>query len=159
MRLLTDYQQLHAQGHFPGMTVLNYADKIESLCKRFECKSLLDYGCGKAGPYLRGLHNQWGVRVTLYDPAVDIYSKWWGGQYDGVICCDVLEHIPEEELDETLDKIFQSAKKFVFFTVCCREAKKTLPNGDNCHVNIKDEVWWTEKLARGGPHVEIEFTP
>ena len=38
--------------------------------------------------------------------------------YDMVISIDVLEHIPEQDIDWVLDRIISKAKKYVFLKVC-----------------------------------------
>ncbi len=83
---------------------------------------------------------------ALYDPAVARYAAMPPGSYDGVICSDVLEHVPRDELDDVLADCFGAARKFVFFSICCRAAHKSLPNGMNCHVTIEKPAWWTRRL-------------
>jgi hypothetical protein len=68
------------------------------------------------------------------------------GKFDGVICTDVLEHIPEPEIDWNLWRLFAYANKFLLLTVCCRAAKKTLPSGENCHITVQPMEWWLAKV-------------
>ncbi len=112
-------------------------------------RSLLDYGCGQGQQYDRyELHKWWGVPCPrLYDPAVPRFAARPQGTYDGVICSDVLEHVPEDELNGVLADCFGVARSFVFFSICCRPARKSLPNGLNCHVTIETPAWWTRRLG------------
>ena len=50
---------------------------------------------------------------ALYDPGVEQFEKMPKGKFDGVYSTDVMEHIPEEELPESLEFIFSKADKFV----------------------------------------------
>lgn len=111
---------------------------------------MLDYGSGKGQQYSKHhLDKVWNVEVDCYDPFYEPFSKIPEKLYDGTICIEVLEHIPEEELDTVLDTIFSKTKKFVLFTACSRPANKFFEDGTNVHVTIKDYQWWLEKIK---PH-------
>jgi 2-polyprenyl-3-methyl-5-hydroxy-6-metoxy-1,4-benzoquinol methylase len=45
-------------------------------------------------------------------------------RFDLVISTDVLEHIPEESIDEVLKDIFNYSDQWVFLTICTRELEK-----------------------------------
>jgi hypothetical protein len=151
MKHLSDYEKLHTEGHFSGNSLkFGYVEYLEGAIKSTGCKTLLDYGCGKAQMYRRyKYHNLIGIDdhgLYLYDPAVPLYSTLTKDDVDAVICTDVLEHVPEDELDEVLHTIFSKAKRFVFLVVYCGLAKKTLPDGTNAHVTVKHPKWWKEKI-------------
>jgi hypothetical protein len=152
---------MHEHGHFSGMSIYKYADDIDALIKRSKVRTLLDYGSGKGRQYEEGrLHMLWGIMPRMYDPAVKAIRKRPEGQFDGVICTDVMEHIPEEEVIETLEDIKQYARKWCFISICCRPAKKTLPDGRNVHVTIQEESWWLERIAEvfsGSPEPHVRF--
>lgn len=51
------------------------------------------------GRKINGLKDIWRVdSITLYDPGYEPYSTLPVGDFDGVICTDVLEHCPEEDI-------------------------------------------------------------
>lgn len=145
-----DYKELHRKGMFPGTTVMHYKDLIGNIFKMYDVKTLLDYGCGKALAYLKHeVDKQWGVKATLYDPGLPCFEKGLDGDntYDAVICVDVLEHVPEDEVDAVLRTIFNRANKVVIITFCNRPAKKTLPFANiNAHCTQKDKQWWQNKI-------------
>jgi hypothetical protein len=61
-----------------------------------------------------------------------------------VICTDVLEHCPEEDLPWIVGELFGYARLFVFANVACYPAMKTLPNGENAHCTIRPVEFWRE---------------
>lgn len=141
LNLTDQYRMMHEAGHFPGFSVKQHVEAIGDLVKKTGSNTLLDYGCGKGRQYAElNLHRSWNISPSLYDPAT--FPQKPEGKFDGVICTDVLEHIPEEDLPDTLSEIFGYARKFVFLSICCRPAKKVLPDGRNCHLTIKPEQWW-----------------
>ena len=65
------------------------------------------------------------------------------GQFDAVVCTDVLEHVPIEELDGVIADLVGYARLWCFISVCCRRAQaghKRLPGGRNVHVTIRPRV-------------------
>lgn len=166
--LLDQYRQIHAdpQTAFPGRSLLPYAHVINTLIRKHGSRSLLDYGCGQGLQYLVDrVQDWWGVTPMLYDPAVPRWSARPAAveRFDGVICTDVLEHIPELELDATLDDVLGFARQWAFVTVCCRPAKRILPNGLNAHCTVMPEDWWRALLDRKAREhavvLRLEFTP
>lgn len=148
MGLIDQYRQMMAKGHFNGLSVLKFKDEIGSIIAERNLKTLLDYGSGQGHQYMppHDLQKEWDVDVTMYDPSVSGLDTLPYGKFDIVICSDVLEHIPLLEIPALLDNIFSRAKHFVFLTVCCRGAKKILPNGQNAHVTIMPLDWWEEQI-------------
>jgi len=140
------YRQMHATGHFPGHSTKKNSALIKSLIALHEAVTILDFGSGKGKQYDEDkLHEEWGVpRPTLYDPAVIGISSLPNAfrPFDGVICCDVLEHLEGDELRHAIFNATLRAKKFAFFSISCRPAKKILPDGRNCHLTIEPPDWW-----------------
>jgi hypothetical protein len=153
VKLLDQYRELHRDpAIYTGTSLLPHAGEIKQLCIKHKARTLLDYGCGKGMAYHQlGTHAWWGVKPTLYDPAVYMHSKKPGGQFDGVVCTDVLEHVPEDEVRVVFDDLFAYAVRFVFATICTRAANRKLPNGLNAHVTVQPEAWWSDLIkARMG---------
>lgn len=140
-----EYELLHSKGHYRGYSVLRHKGKILNIIKSTKSSTILDYGSGKGMQYSKfKMDKFWNVSVDCYDPYVEKLSVLPEKKYDGVICTDVLEHIPEEQLDETLNIIFSKATKFVFFCIHIDEAVKTFSDGQNVHVTIKPVEFWTD---------------
>jgi len=182
--LVTQYQMLHTKGNdivsgeeiFNGISLIYYLNEIEMIINKEQCRSILDYGCGKALLYSEDKYNKlkldkqghvlsaplpelWCLDYfALYDPGYEKHSKLPKGKYDGVICSDVIEHIDEKDSDWILKEIFSFARKFVFLTIACYEALKKFDNGRNVHVNVQKPEFWKEKLtklSKDYPHLNI----
>jgi hypothetical protein len=164
VRLLADYRRLHADGHFTGDSILPHVDVIVDLVRRLDLATILDFGCGKAGPWssdvrLRKLRKR--RRVRLFDPACPPHDEPLGAErFDLVICTDVLEHVPEEELDGVLDAIFSRALRAVLLHVSTRKSNKLLPlTRRDCHVTVRPEAWWRKRVwLRMRPELKLLLT-
>lgn len=154
---MTDYILMYKEMHqkedrYPGESLQGHAPAIKELINKFDAKSLLDYGCGKGFQYTqKHLHKTYfnGVLPALYDPAVPTHDVIPEGTFDGVISTDVMEHIPESQLDEIFKEIYSKANKFVYLGICTIPAVAILPNGENAHCTVKPISWWVEKIT---PH-------
>lgn len=166
------YQQMHAEGTqssnqpvaakdtFTGMSLLPHVGMIKSLIDQFGVRSVLDYGAGKAKFYTApmfpstdsdqkvDLRTFWGVdEIRLYDPGYEPLSTLpLGETFDAVICTDVMEHIPEEDMDWIIDELYGFANRVVYACIATYPAGKTFPNGENVHVTLKDAQWWAQKF-------------
>lgn len=168
--LIAQYQQMAASGDvFRGLSILQHEAQITEIVRKYGVRSsehgtkkLLDYGCGAGDAWKppHRLHRKLGLRwfeVYTYDPAFPENAQEPHGLYDGVLCSDVLEHIPEHELDETVKRLFSHARKFVWASVCCRPANKTFPDGTNLHVTLRPMQWWHELFERHQPERGVDF--
>ena len=113
----------------------------------FKCKFFLDYGCGEGNlsELFEKLNN---YTVYKYDPAIEKYSNLNKDlKVDLIVNCDVMEHIPEIEIDDILLHMSQISKN-VFFNIHLAAAKTILPNGENAHCTIKSQEWWQSKINK-----------
>lgn len=148
--LLTQYREMAALGgNFRGFSLLQHAKEIGEVVRRHRARTLLDYGSGAGDAYRSPhfIHDVWGLRKTdirCYDPSFPQLklNKPIVGTFDGVICSDVLEHVPEADVEKVIQTLFNRADDFVWASVCCRPAKKFFADGTNMHVTIKPLVWW-----------------
>lgn len=165
--LLKEYRELAALGgNFRGLSLLNHAAQIGKVVRRHRARTLLDYGSGAGDAYKspHEVHRQWGLNrmnIRLYDPSFKKHSKFVEGIFDGVICSDVLEHIPEDQVPLVVATLFRHARHFVWASVCCRPAKKTFADGTNLHVTLHGMDWWREQFAAacGGKTFYLAETP
>lgn len=140
------YRKMHQEGHFRGHSTRKWSTQIKSLIDKHGAKTILDYGSGQGMQYDdQKLHEAWGVaKPTMYDPAVpgiDVLPNALR-PFDGVICCDVLEHLEGKEIMGAMFNVVIRANKFAFFAISTRKAKKNLPDGRNAHLTIQPPDWW-----------------
>jgi len=163
------YRVMHEEGErflgeppektFPGSSLPAQAERIKRLVKKTGALTVLDYGSGKGKQYephtIRDASGAtwpdvieyWGVEeVVCYDPGYAPFNELPVGTFDGVICTDVLEHCPEEDVPWIIDEIFSYAKWFVFSNIACFPARKRLPTGENAHCTIRPQEWWEAQL-------------
>jgi len=176
------YRTMHERGEsflgippeqtFPGSSLRPQAERIKRLIVQTGALAVLDYGSGKgrqyesnairedAGKAWPSVIDFWGVdEVVCYDPCYAPYCKLPSGTFDGVICTDVLEHCPEEDIPWIIEEIFSYATRFVFANVACYPARKRLPTGENAHCTIRPVEWWRtliEGIAERRPGVVWE---
>ncbi len=117
------------------------------MIKFLKPKSILDYGCGK-GAIIEELKNRYpDIEIYGYDPAIPGRDIIPVTKVDMIINTDVLEHIPEDELPETIG-IISSISKNVYFNLHHAEACQILPNGENAHCTIKPPHWYHELFKK-----------
>ena len=153
---IDQYKIMHAEGYTEFYQISpSYTSKhqIKEMLDTHGVKHLLDYGISSGTQYTKGkLHEYLGLEsFTGYDPAVEQYSKRPEGKFEGVLCYDVLEHVPESSLDYVIKDIFSFAEKMVMFKMGLALATAKLPNGDNAHVTVKPLEWWREKIKQHKP--------
>lgn len=142
--LAKEYKSFQAKGQFSGGSLAPHIKEITGLIKQCECKTLLDYGCGKAREHKK---NKLIDNVTLYDAYCEPYTKKPEGTFDMVICTDVLEHIPMNEVGKIIAELMNYTNKVLFLSICTKPAKKTFRNGVNVHLTIQPESWWEQLLS------------
>jgi hypothetical protein len=141
------------KAQFFGLSVLENANTIGALLRKHKAQSIIDWGCGRGDAYKapHKVWKQWGLSHSafyLHDPSFPRYALEPAHVADAVICNDVLEHVPEAEVDEFVGKLFAHANLFVWASFCNRPAKKFFPGTDvNLHCTLHDMAWWTEKFA------------
>lgn len=121
------------------------AEKYISTIKRFlpESGSVLDYGSGSGG--FRKAMGETPLQIVEYEPGKPEYANN-NIPCDFVVCIDVLEHIEPDMIDSVLDDLQRCALSGGYFTISCRLAKKTLPDGRNAHLIVEPPEWWEAKL-------------
>jgi len=90
-----------------------------------------------------------GSALTLHKESIrqlDEHSTLPSGNFDAVICTDVLEHIEVQDLDVIMQEIYSKATKFVYLGICNAPADSFLPDGRNSHVTLESFDWWLDKF-------------
>lgn len=147
---------------YEGFSATHNRHNIKYCMDKHKPTTMLDYGCGKASNLSRkdNCLEYWNIkRASLYDPAVPKFSKLSSGKFDCVLCTDVLEHIPEQNVPHVIEELTSRATMFAFMSISELPAKRTLPNGENAHCTCKPKTWWMEQLVTyGNPDIELYAT-
>jgi len=143
LKLISDeYKELNRQLHETrkdyGAGGYIHANRIKSLIDKYSIEDVLDYGSGK-GTLSRK------IKVTNYDPCI-LGLNNDPVRHDLVVCTDVLEHIEPEYVDNVISHIKSLAKRFIYLNIATRKACKTLPDGRNTHLLVKEPSWWLDKF-------------
>lgn len=141
---IQQYQELHVQNKEFGTSSIYLWKYIKKYIQKFHPKTVLDYGCGK-GLLAKKIQKELNIKCYCYDVAIPQFNQLPDEKIDFLINTDVLEHIPEENLDSVLEEI-SSISQNCFFNISCRRAGQTLPNGHNAHCTIYPPRWWYKKL-------------
>jgi len=159
--LIEIYKNLHAKGSywgnanstFDGKSLKFFFKAIKQVIESTKSTSLIDFGCGKAKYYFKkikvnniefqNVSTYWNINdFYLYDPGFEKFNKYPTSKKDGVICIDVVEHIPPEDVIQFINDIFKLANKFLFIVIACYPANKVLPDKRNAHLTIKNPEEW-----------------
>jgi hypothetical protein len=173
VNLYKEYHKAHEDGGkqvgYSGRSILRQIGYIRELLTKAGAKTLLDYGCGRGEQYtwrnfpvgektIPSLAEYFGVNsVSLHDPAVPKHCARPVGKHDAVICTDVLEHIPESQVNWVLNDICSFSEKCVFLSIACYKAGTILSNGENAHTTVRPPRWWKQRIqdAARGKNIEV----
>jgi hypothetical protein len=148
--LISQYKELHRNSHY-GATSVKGAAWILPHIQLLRPGTVIDYGCGQST--LADMIGDLGVAATRYDPAIPAYSAKPKILLDLLVTVDVLEHIPEPELDEVMCEMVSMARNAIIVATT-HPARTILPSGENAHATIKPAEWWRDRLAAHYPILE-----
>lgn len=114
--------------------------------------SIIDYGAGRSDIALWLGEKAGATRAARFDPAVPGIDRMPEGRFDVVTSFDVLEHIPEDELDSVLAEM-AAVGRDALLIIDIAPAKAILSDGRNAHVTLHGEEWWHERLAAYFPAI------
>jgi uncharacterized protein len=105
-----------------------------------------------AGP----LNGHDSVSVTRYDPA-DPRGARPDKCFDGVVCTQALNYIPDEDIPWVIEDLFEWARRFVYIVIERSPQEKALADGSCLHSRPRDFTWWKnafEAAAERHPNVQ-----
>src|SRR5262245_51995929 len=138
------YREMHAKALFPGITWRGMFETLSAAIPELEQRTIVDFGCGPYG----GLAERLGKRVISYDPYVDAYATPpWDKHFDVLFSSDVLEHLPQPDIDAFASQVMKCRPEFIFLNISTRAAHKTFSNGVNVHLTVQPIRWWRSTLG------------
>lgn len=150
--LIAEYAEMHKARSYYGSGG-TFHSKVIRWAKGRKLKRVLDFGCGK-GKLVHRLRKN-AVDADGYDPAIPKWAAKPKGCYDGVVCLDVMEHLPLSLVGPTLTEIDRLASRTVFMNISTRPAAYHLPSGRNCHETVRPADWWRRKIREFMPRFVV----
>ncbi len=171
--MLTDWEQvesiryntLYANGYpagGPGWP-LSWATKNYPELAPKGSGSILDVGCG-LGVLANHFKHYTGIDVSTWAieycqtnytvgkffvcGVISAPNAFMGEYFSNVVSFDVLEHIPEDHLEESLNALASINTGGFLFSICCRPSGLLGPNGENLHPTVLTLDQWLHRLNR-----------
>lgn len=138
------YRKLY-EPHYGASSRDLYLDIVAPVVLPRAPASIMDYGCGRSD-LLAHFWADGARRLAWYDPAVPGRKQMPAGEFDMVLCNDVLEHIRMEDVDRVLREI-RARSSNALFTISLRPARAKLPDGRNAHVALLSASEWSRWIA------------
>jgi len=130
----------------------------------------LDVGCGRANGVQFSRENGFDVYgCDISDAAMKCWKERGVSEYckvapanklpykdqefDFIVCSEVLEHIPEENINDTLKEIFRVGSDKYLFTIALGEEKIKIAGYIQTHITIKSPEWWFRIFGEIGYHI------
>lgn len=149
--LIQQYRLIHSREAYGNTSVKNLP-YILPLIDELRPASIIDFGCGQSS-LADELAKATGARAVRYDPAIPEHSVKPQGKFDLLVNVDVLEHVPEDELEPIIADMAAFAKHAII-VIDTGPAVLVLPDGRNAHVTQRDQDWWAAKLGAHFPYLE-----
>lgn len=140
--------------------IVNNGKDITNYVCDLKADSICDVGCGD-GSFCRSLLDDvkhlYGIDISSSPQGSGI---WWSKGYskelplpdnavDYVTSFDMLEHLPTDEVDPTLDEFARIAKYGMILSISY-DISARFYNGHTLHLTVKPEGWWVNKLSKYG---------
>ena len=150
-KLVSQYAELHASKLY-GASCHEFSLQVQVCLLDPKPETVLEYGCGQSD--LCEMLDLEQTKWIRYDPAIPEFSELKTDHADFVVNTDVMEHVPEEDIDEVLAHI-RGLSDNVFFNISTRLANQILPNGENAHCTVWSDDKWLRKLREHFPLAQI----
>lgn len=148
-------KKLANEGAFSGMALQEWHKDTcwSSMVEYFSPTHWLDYGCGPGYAYEwteEGPRRAVAValntdsKFTLYDPCHEKHNVFpTEKEFPGVMCIDVIEHIPETDTKATLDYLFSVCTEWMFLFISTKRTARAFHDEDgNTHCTLKTRDEW-----------------
>lgn len=149
--LVGEYQRLHSNHRYGATARHALADMLPHILA-LKPASLVDFGCGQSNLAALIGAKAGIAKVGRYDPAIPEIAVMPTETVDLAVNVDVMEHIPDEEIDAVLASI-AGISRHALFVIDTGPAKLLLSDGRNAHVSQHDAAWWLARLRKAFPTI------
>lgn len=139
------YDQMHSTKHYGSSSTELFLTEIAAIVQERKPSSILDFGCGRSD-LVAHFWQDGARRIARYDPAITKWKEMPEGDFDLVLCCDVMEHIPMSAVDRILAEV-KAKGRAAIFTISTKLARAKLPDGRNAHVTLLTPTEWTRWIG------------
>ncbi len=133
-----------------------HRDALARLMTLSGARRLLLYGPGSTAHNGNGWESQLngslpdGVRVACYDPLDAASPRPTEGSFDGVVCLDWLDHVPDEDVPWVLDDLLRAAGLFVYAGVTASPRQVHPGDGTPPLRSGRSAGWWQARFEASG---------
>lgn len=156
-RLLTHIQAAQVKGDTdqqsaiqPSAAVMD-GEGLQNLIKKTKSATILEYR------FADEVAEQSDTSITHYDPADPSGDTRPEGYFDGVVCPEALNYIPDEDVPWVIEDLFEWASRFVYVVIENSPREKMLADGSFLHSRPRSQAWWKtwfESAAERHPQVQ-----
>ena len=167
------YDNAYLKGYPPGRaSIREFEHRVCSVIKKYAKTrvKLLDVGCGPA--YVNEIAKNYDIEMMGMDISSVLIPYWnyykvpalvasaahmpfKNDVFDFIMCWEVMEHIPEEGVQDVFKEIFRVGKDGSLFSFSinledCFISKYGEGELGELHVTVKRPGWWISKLKNAG---------
>jgi len=119
----------------PAERIIDWGCGTGRAAKWFQAQGLRAFGIDHAANALE--EDVWFLRACLWDirPGIVPYAPW-------AFCCDVLEHLPEEHVEQAVRNIAAYTTRGAFFKVADADDDCGRLIGQELHLTRRPQQWW-----------------
>jgi hypothetical protein len=124
--------------------------QVRELAGRCDGQKLLEVRLCDVGPG-RGLRGHLSeLDVEQIGAFTDLPKGGQPGEFDGVVCAEGLEHLPDEDVPWVVEELFCRARNFVYASVEEPAGPRTLPDGRVLNAGERGWAWWKPLFEKAG---------
>jgi SAM-dependent methyltransferase len=158
---IAKYQGIYSSPEkFPRYGHSNHGAKAVRILQKWGTPTVLDVGCGYnefVQQVREAMPNTRAIGIDPACPGADLHAEavalpFADKEFSVVTSFDMLEHLPECEVEAALAEMARVSTAFIFSISYVPSVNKW--QGKTLHPTVRPETWWIEKIMQaGGVHI------